>query len=174
MLFKTLACQDIEGRGDKFDFDLGFGCVVGFGGAESVFNCVDAFVAETGNFDICADFCGLRGQALADVGLEFVLDNFVGKGHFLPYIGISVDQSVKSIGLVWCKPTYVIDILKASRAFPYFLFSGQPICEYSVSMGVLVFSATCRMMDATILPLLNFSSHLTISSGDTRRFDRSI
>ena len=69
---------------------------------------------------------------------------------------------------------YVIDILKASRALPYFLLSGQPISWYRVSIGVLVFSATCRIIDATILPLLNFSSHLTMSSGDTLLFERSI
>ncbi len=41
-------------------------------------------------------------------------------------------------------------------------------------MGCWVFSATCRMMEWTILLLLYLSSHLTISSGDTLRFDRSI
>lgn len=46
--------------------------------------------------------------------------------------------------------------------------------SYRVSMGECVFSATCRMMEWTILLLLYRSSHFTISSGDTRRFDRSI
>ena len=67
--------------------------------------------------------------------------------------------------------TYVMDILKASRALPYFLFSGQPIVEYNSSMGVLVFSATWRMMEATILPLLNFSSHLTTVAVSEVRID---
>ena len=67
-----------------------------------------------------------------------------------------------------------MDILKASRALPYFLFSGQPIVEYSSSIGVSVFSATCRIIEATILPLLYLSSHLTTSSGDTLRFDKSM
>ena len=68
----------------------------------------------------------------------------------------------------------VIESLNASTAWPYFLFSGQPISEYRVSIGVFVFSATCRIIEATILPLLNRSSHLTISSGDTLRFDKSM
>ena len=90
------------------------------------------------------------------------------------------------------KVTYVIDILKASRAFVYFLFNGQPIVEYSVSIGILVFSATCRNIEATIFALLYLSSHRIISSAtvfvsdkeaymggrlnvrETRRFDRSI
>lgn len=41
-------------------------------------------------------------------------------------------------------------------------------------MGVRVFSATCRMIECTILLLLYRSSHFTISSGPTRRFERSI
>ena len=69
---------------------------------------------------------------------------------------------------------YVIESLKASTAWPYLLFSGQPISWYNVSMGVLVFSATCRIIEATILPLLNRSSHFTMSSADTRRFERSM
>ena len=69
---------------------------------------------------------------------------------------------------------HVIDSLKASTACPYFLFNGQPISWYNCSIGVLVFSATCLIIDATILPLLKRSSHLTISSGDTRRFERSM
>ena len=69
---------------------------------------------------------------------------------------------------------HVMESLKASTAWPYFLFSGQPISWYSVSIGVLVFSATCRIIEATILPLLNRSSHFTMSSADTRRFERSM
>ena len=41
-------------------------------------------------------------------------------------------------------------------------------------MGVFVFSATWRIIDATILPLLKRSSHFTMSSGETRRLERSI
>lgn len=69
---------------------------------------------------------------------------------------------------------YVIDNLKASTACPYFLFSGQPMRSYRSSIGCWVFSATCRMMEWTILPLLYLSSHLMISSGETLRFERSI
>ncbi len=59
-------------------------------------------------------------------------------------------------------------------AWPNFWFRGHPMLSYRVSMGVLVFSATWRMIECTILPLLYRSSHLTISSGDTRRFERSM
>ena len=41
-------------------------------------------------------------------------------------------------------------------------------------MGVFVFSATWRMIEATILPLLKRSSHFTMSSGETRRLERSM
>lgn len=41
-------------------------------------------------------------------------------------------------------------------------------------MGVLVFSATWRIIECTILLLLYRSSHLTMSSGDTLRFERSM
>jgi len=70
--------------------------------------------------------------------------------------------------------TYVIESLNASTACPYFLFSGQPMRSYRSSMGCWVFSATCRIIEWTILLLLYLSSHLTISSGDTLRFERSI
>ncbi len=68
----------------------------------------------------------------------------------------------------------VIESLNASTACPYFLFSGQPISWYNISMGVFVFSATWRMIEATILPLLKRSSHFTMSSWETRRLERSI
>lgn len=68
----------------------------------------------------------------------------------------------------------VMESLKASIECPYFLFSGHPMLWYSSSMGVSVFSATWRMMECTIFDLLYRSSHLTMSSGDTRRFDKSI
>ena len=41
-------------------------------------------------------------------------------------------------------------------------------------MGCWVFSATCRIIEWTILLLLYLSSHLMISSGDTLRFERSM
>ena len=62
---------------------------MGFCGAEGVFDGVDAFVAEAGDFDVGADFGRLRGQAFADVGEEFLFDDFRGEGYFLPYIRVS-------------------------------------------------------------------------------------
>lgn len=44
-------------------------CVLRFGCAKGVLDRIDAFVAEAGDFDVCADFGGLRGEAFADVGL---------------------------------------------------------------------------------------------------------
>lgn len=70
--------------------------------------------------------------------------------------------------------THVMESLNASIEWPYFLFSGHAMASYSVSIGVRVFSATCLMMEWTILPLLYRSSHLMMSSGETRRFERSI
>jgi len=70
--------------------------------------------------------------------------------------------------------SYVIESLNASTACPYFLFSGQPMRSYKSSIGCEVFSATWRIIEWTILLLLYFSSHLTISSGDTRRLERSM
>ena len=67
-----------------------------------------------------------------------------------------------------------MESLNASSACPYFLFNGQAILSYRSSMPCSVFSATCRMMECTIFPLLYRSSHLITSSGDTRRFDKSI
>jgi hypothetical protein len=70
--------------------------------------------------------------------------------------------------------THVIETLNASIECPYFLFSGHAIVSYSSSIGVTVFSATCLMIEWTILLLLYRSSHLMMSSGETRRFERSI
>lgn len=50
--------------------------------------------------------------------------------------------------------TYVMDSLKASMAWPYLRFRGQVMLSYRDSIGVCVFSATCRMMECTILLLL--------------------
>lgn len=102
------------------------------------------------------------------------LTTSVGKVTSFQTSGFLWDVSAVSAQNRGGQALYVIDSLKASTACPYFLFKGQPISEYSVSIGVLVFSATCRMIEATILPLLNRSSHFTMSSADTLRFDRSI
>jgi hypothetical protein len=67
-----------------------------------------------------------------------------------------------------------MESLKASREWPYFLLRGHPIVSYSDSIGVWVFSATWRMMECTILLLLYRSSHRMMSSGDTRRLDKSM
>ena len=61
---------------------------MGFGCAEGVLDGVDAFVAEAGNLDVGADFGGLGSEALGDVGLDFVLDDFVREGDFVPDIGV--------------------------------------------------------------------------------------
>ncbi len=111
--------------------------------------------------------------------MEFGFYGGGGEVDVGPDVGVSVGSVLVRWG--WEKEgrggeggEYVIESLKASTAWPYFLFRGQPISWYNVSMGVLVFSATCRIIEATILPLLNRSSHFTMSSAETRRFERSI
>lgn len=60
-----------------------------FGGAEGIFDGIDTFVAETGDFDVGADFGGLGGEALGDVGLYFVFDDVVGEGDRVPYVRVT-------------------------------------------------------------------------------------
>jgi len=94
MLLQTLRREDIKGRGDKFDFDLGFGGILGFGGPESVLYGVDSFVAKAGDFDVGADFGGLGSEAAGYVGLEFGFYDFGGECYRLPYVGISGGRKV--------------------------------------------------------------------------------
>lgn len=150
--------------------------VLRFGAAQGVLDGIDAFVAEAGDFEVGADFGGLWGEAFGDVGLQLVLDDFGGEFDLVPDFGVAVWKGVSVFEVTRQEGSYpyVIESLKASTAWPYFLFSGQPMSAYSVSMGILVFSATCRIIEATIFPLLNRSSHRTISSGDTRRLERSM
>lgn len=59
-----------------------------FGSSQGVLDGVDAFVAETGDFDVGTDFGGLGREASGDIGLDFRLDDFVGEGDFVPDIGV--------------------------------------------------------------------------------------
>ena len=65
------------------------GGVLGFGGPQRVFHCVYAFVAETGYFDVGADFGRLRGQTLRDVGLEFGFYNVGREVDFVPDVWVA-------------------------------------------------------------------------------------
>ena len=47
-----------------------------FGGAQSVFDGVDTFVAEAGYFNVGSHFGRLWCQAPGDVGLELILDDW--------------------------------------------------------------------------------------------------
>mmetsp|Transcript_11603 Transcript_11603/g.48664 ORF Transcript_11603/g.48664 Transcript_11603/m.48664 type:complete len:249 (-) Transcript_11603:420-1166(-) len=65
--------------------------------------------------------------------------------------------------------------LNASKQWPCDSYKGHAMCSYSSSKvcpGVV--SATCRKMECTILDLLYFSSAAATSSGETRRFERSM
>lgn len=62
---------------------------MGFGSAEGILDGVDTFVAETGDFDVGADFGGLGCEALGDVGLYFVFDDVVGERDRIPYIRVT-------------------------------------------------------------------------------------
>lgn len=55
--------------------------------------------------------------------------------------------------------THEMESLKASMLCPYLRFKGQAMVSYSLSIGISVFSATCRMMECTSLDLLYLSSH---------------
>ena len=86
------------------------------------------------------------------------------------------------------KRAHVSANLKASYGCPYIFPSGQATCSYSFSNRASsldpsaaassspegTFDATCRMMEATALDFMYRSSHLVMSSGETRRFERSI
>lgn len=98
-----------------------------FGGAKSVFHCIDTLVAKTRHFNVGAYFCGLRCQALADVGLELVLDDVIRESDLLPDVGIPVCGQLWGPATLKGRWTCVIDSLKASTACPYFLFKGQPM-----------------------------------------------
>lgn len=109
-----MRCEDVQGRRNELDFDLGVCSVLRFGSAESVLDCVDALVAETGDFDICADFCWLRCKTFADVGLKFLLDDFAGEVDLCPYVWVALGcQQILNLAP---GPAYVIESLKASTA----------------------------------------------------------
>ena len=99
-LLKTLRCEDVERWGNEFHFDGGVGRVLGLGGAEGVFDGVDAFVGEAGDFDVCADFCRLWRQAFGDVGLEFGFYDVRGEDDFVPDVGVSVGTIMVSVRLL--------------------------------------------------------------------------
>lgn len=61
-----------------------------FGGAEGIFDGIDAFVAETGHFDVGAYFGGLGRQTFGNIGEEFVFDGGRGESDFFPDIGVSL------------------------------------------------------------------------------------
>lgn len=67
-----------------------------------------------------------------------------------------------------------MESLKASRACPYFWYKGHATVSVKVSSLTAAFSATCLMIEWTVLDFENRSSHLITSSAETRRFDKSM
>ena len=81
--------EDVQRRGDELDFNGGFRSVLGFGFAERGFDGFDAFVAETLDRDVSADFGGLGSEALGDVGGEFGADGVGGEFDAFPDVGVA-------------------------------------------------------------------------------------
>ena len=63
--------------------------VAGFSSSEGGFDSINAFISETCDLDICSNFCRLGCETLPDIRFEFLGDNIVGKGDFLPNVRIS-------------------------------------------------------------------------------------
>lgn len=92
-LIEGVAGQDVQGRRNELDLDLDVVGVLGLGGAEGGLDGVDALVGETGDFDVGADFGGVRGELFGDVAEEFVLDDLVGEFDAGPdVIGVAIKQ----------------------------------------------------------------------------------
>ena len=92
------------------------GRVLLLGFAESGFDGVDAVVAEAGDFYVGADFRGLGGKALADIGMELFFDDFVGEGDFVPDFWVSVRRSKVSSTVERYKGWGGVGFLTLSRA----------------------------------------------------------
>lgn len=72
------------------------------------------------------------------------------------------------------KSTHLIDSLNASYEWPYCLCNGQAIVSYNSSVDFSFFLATWVKIESTAFPFSYCSSHLTTSSAETRRFDKSM
>jgi hypothetical protein len=75
----------------------------------------------------------VRGELLADVLLQLLLDGLAGELDLVPDVGVTVRYrpwlaSLLSQTRTEDCSTYVIEILKASWEWPYFRFKGQAIC----------------------------------------------
>ena len=100
------------------------------GGAKCVLDGVNALIAEAGYLYVGSNFGWLGCKALADVGEELLLDNIGWECDIGPDIRAPKKGSASDLMCRYYRVApYVIDILKASSALPYFLFKGQPICE---------------------------------------------
>lgn len=153
-LVQACAGEDIQRWRHKLDLDLGVVVVLGLGSAERSLDGIDTLVAEAGNLNIGSDLGGLRSESLADVELQLIRDRLAGEGDVVPHLRVATSLSVTGcLQIQWVR-TNVMESLKASMAWPYLRLSGQPMLSYSDSMGTMVFSATCLMMECTILLLL--------------------
>lgn len=126
VLVETCAGQDVEWGRNQLNLNLGLLGVASLRGAESSLDGIDAFVAEAGNLDIGTDLGGLRCETLADVELELVGNRSGRECDVIPDLGVSalcVRLEMKT--LPKSRDTNVMESLKASMAWPYFLFSGH-------------------------------------------------
>lgn len=126
--FKVKRHSHIEGGRNQPALDLGLLGVASLGGAESRLDGVDALVAEAGDLDVGTDLGGLGGQPLADVRLDLLGNSVARELDVIPDVGVAGRglAIVPNQGGI-AVSAYVIESLKASREWPYFLLSGQAI-----------------------------------------------
>jgi hypothetical protein len=126
VLVETCAGQDVKWGRNQLDLDLGFLGVASLSSAESSLDGIDTFVAEAGDLDVGTDLGGLRCETFADIELELVGDRGGRECDVIPDLGVSALwvryelQTLSKRG-----GTNVMESLKASMAWPYFLLSGH-------------------------------------------------
>jgi hypothetical protein len=126
VLVETCAGQDVKRRRNQLDLDLGLLGVASLSSAKSGLDGIDTFVAEAGDLDIGTDLGGLGCKTLADVELKLI-GNWGGREcDVIPDLRVSALCVKIEMGpLPGARGTNVMESLKASMAWPYFLLSGH-------------------------------------------------
>lgn len=99
-LISACASKHIQRRRNKSDLDLHALCVLGLGGSERGLDSIDTLIAEAGDFDVGTDLGGLRGESLADVQLQLVVDDLVRECDLLPHLGVAMSRSVSFLDII--------------------------------------------------------------------------
>lgn len=95
-LVSARAGKHIQRRRNKSDLDLHALCVLGLGGSQRSLDSIDTLIAEAGNFDVGTDLGRLRGESLADVQLQLVVDDLVRECDLLPHLRVAMSKLVAS------------------------------------------------------------------------------